>query len=115
MAAIDSAADAARYLNGLIDRERIFVGSLNLDPRSIDINTEMGLLIESAELARRASEFSMERIAKIAYRLKLDEDGDITWHADIDGRQVVETREPQASWWRRFSAWVQKIAPEDQL
>jgi putative cardiolipin synthase len=99
----------------LIDRERIFVGSLNLDPRSIDINTEMGLLIESAELARRASEFSMERIAKIAYRLKLDEDGDITWHADIDGRQVVETREPQASWWRRFSAWVQKIAPEDQL
>jgi putative cardiolipin synthase len=99
----------------LIDRKRIFVGSLNLDPRSIDINTEMGLLIESGELARRLSESSLERIPKIAYRLQLDEDGDITWHADIDGRQVVETREPQASWWRQFSAWVQKIAPEDQL
>jgi putative cardiolipin synthase len=99
----------------LIDRKRIFVGSLNLDPRSIDINTEMGLLIESGEMARAASESSLERIANIAYRLQLDEDGDITWQANIDGRQVVETSEPQASWWRRFSAWVQKIAPEDQL
>ncbi|MGB5456271.1 MAG: phospholipase D family protein, partial [Gammaproteobacteria bacterium] len=35
----------------LIDRKRVFVGSLNLDPRSIDINTEMGLLIDSPELA----------------------------------------------------------------
>jgi putative cardiolipin synthase len=99
----------------LIDREKVFVGSLNLDPRSIDINTEMGLLIESEKMGRQLSESSLARIENIAYRLQLDDDGDIAWHANIDGRQVVETSEPQASWWRRFSAWVQKIAPEDQL
>jgi putative cardiolipin synthase len=99
----------------LIDRRKVFVGSLNLDPRSIDINTEMGLLIESEEMGGRMSEASLEKIPRIAYRLELDDRGKITWHATIDGEQVVETSEPQASMWRRFSAWVQKIAPEDQL
>ena len=99
----------------LIDRRKVFVGSLNLDPRSIDINTEMGLLIESEAMAGALTESSLERIPQIAYRLKLDDRGKITWHATIDGREVVETSEPQASIWRRLSAWVQKIAPEDQL
>jgi putative cardiolipin synthase len=52
---------------------------------------------------------------KIAYRLQLDENDKITWHATIDGEAVVETTEPQTSAWRRFSAWFLKIAPENQL
>jgi putative cardiolipin synthase len=99
----------------VIDRRKVFVGSLNLDPRSIDINTEMGLLIDSEEMGSRMAETSLEKIPQIAYRLELDDRGNITWHAIIDGEQVVETNEPQTSAWRRFSAWVQKIAPEDQL
>jgi putative cardiolipin synthase len=99
----------------LIDGERIFVGSLNLDPRSIDINTEMGLLIESPELGERLMKNAIERMPKIAYRLQLDENDKITWHATIDGEAVVETTEPQTSAWRRFSAWFLKIAPENQL
>jgi putative cardiolipin synthase len=99
----------------LIDRRLVFVGSLNLDPRSIDINTEMGLLIESGDMAGALSEFSLQRIREIAYRVELDDRGRLIWRATIDGREVVETSEPQASIWRRLSAWVQKIAPEDQL
>jgi putative cardiolipin synthase len=99
----------------LIDGERIFVGSLNLDPRSIDINTEMGLLIESPELGERLTNNAIERMPKIAYRLQLDENDKITWHATIDGEVVVETTEPQTSAWRRFAAWFLKIAPENQL
>jgi putative cardiolipin synthase len=99
----------------LIDRKRVFVGSLNLDPRSIDINTEMGLLIDSPELGERLTESSRKRIPMIAYRVKMDEEGDLSWHATIDGKEVVETTEPQTSGWDRFKAWFLKIAPEKQL
>ncbi|MEA3410046.1 MAG: phospholipase D family protein [Pseudomonadota bacterium] len=99
----------------LIDRKRIFVGSLNLDPRSIDINTEMGLLIDSPELGAVMAEASFDRIPAIAYRLKLGDDNKIAWHATINGQEVVETKEPQTTPWRRFSAWFLKVAPEKQL
>lgn len=99
----------------LIDRERIFAGSLNLDPRSIDINTEMGLLIDSPELTQLLVANVEQNIPKIAYRLQLDENDKITWHATIDGKEVVETKEPQTSGWQRFKAWFLRIAPENQL
>ncbi len=57
----------------VVDRHRVFVGSLNLDPRSIYINTEMGLLIESPQLA--------EEIAQLIEREIKPEN---SWHARID-------------------------------
>jgi len=99
----------------LIDRKRIFVGSPNLDPRSFDINTEMGLLIDSPELGARLTENALLGIQLVGYRLQLGEDNKITWHATIDGQEVVETREPQTSMWKRFRAWFLKIVPESQL
>lgn len=99
----------------IIDDDTLFVGSLNLDPRSIDINTEMGMLITSPEMVQQMIRAVADQIGKIAYRLELDEKGKITWHATIDGQQVVETTEPQTGVWKRFSAWFLKIAPESQL
>ena len=99
----------------ILDRRLTFVGSLNLDPRSIDIDSETGLLIDSPELGGALAEVAMERIPDIAYRLLLDANGRITWHAVIDGEKVVETSEPNASLWRRLTAWVLKIVPEGQL
>jgi putative cardiolipin synthase len=99
----------------LIDRKQIFVGSLNLDPRSIDINTEMGLLINSPELGELMAETFLGYLPSIAYRVKLDENDDLSWQGIIDGEEVVETKEPQTSGWQRFNAWFLKIAPEKQL
>lgn len=99
----------------LIDRQRAFVGSLNLDPRSIDINTEMGILIDSENLASLLTDRARGHIPGVAYRLQLDKDGRISWHANIDGEEVVVREEPQAGGWRRFSAWLLKLAPEKQL
>lgn len=99
----------------LIDRKRIFVGSLNLDPRSIDINTEMGLLIDSEELGQKLSDNARKRIPLLAYQVKMDDSGRLSWHATIDGEEVVETHDPQTSGWDRFKAWFMKIAPENQL
>ncbi len=99
----------------IIDRRYTFVGSLNLDPRSIDINTEMGVMIDSTDLGIVLAENSDKRIASIAYRLKLDDRNKISWHATIDGQEVVETKEPLTTGWRRFQAWFMKILPEGQL
>ncbi|MFW2440642.1 MAG: phospholipase D family protein [Arenicellales bacterium] len=99
----------------LIDRKRVFVGSLNLDPRSIDINTEMGLLIDSPDLGKQLTENSRKTIPEIAYRVKMDDSRNLSWHATIDGKEVVETTEPQTTGWDRFKAWFLKIAPEKQL
>lgn len=99
----------------LIDRSQVFVGSLNLDPRSIDINTEMGILIESEEFVSGMTDDALAAIPTMAYRLRMDEERQISWHATIDGLEVVETHEPLAGVWRRFSAWFLKIMPEQQL
>ena len=99
----------------LIDRRYTFVGSLNLDPRSVNLNTEMGVMIDSESLANSLAERSLQRIPEMAYKLELNDRNQIRWRAIVDGRQVVEKREPLTTAWRRFSAWFQKIAPEKQL
>ncbi|MFC1601458.1 phospholipase D family protein [Candidatus Sumerlaeota bacterium] len=99
----------------LIDGRYAFVGSLNLDPRSIDINTEMGILIDSEQLTGALVERIRQRMPQMAYRLELDDKNKVTWHAKIDGQEVVETKEPLTTGWQRFQAWLLKIAPEKQL
>ncbi len=98
-----------------VDRRYLFVGSLNLDPRAIDINTEMGVLIDSPEMTGALAERFMTRLSAVSYRLVFDEKGKLEWHGHVDGHPVVERNEPLASNWLRFNAWLQKILPEGQL
>ena len=99
----------------MIDRRFAFVGSLNLDPRSFDLNSEMGVMIDSEAMAAVLAERVTIRLPEMAYRLRLNDNNKITWHATIDGQQVVETKDPQTSGWKRFQAWFLKILPEGQL
>ncbi|MFA9419145.1 MAG: phospholipase D family protein [Gammaproteobacteria bacterium] len=99
----------------LLDRRQIFIGSLNIDPRSIEINSEMGLLIDSEDMVGQMAEAIDKSIAEIAYRVEINEDGKLEWRTTIDDKEVVETKEPLTSWWLRTKAWFLKIAPESQL
>jgi putative cardiolipin synthase len=99
----------------VVDRRYLFVGSLNLDPRSIDINAEMGLLIDSPEMVRAATFDAERNLETLTYRVTLNEEGNLEWRSTIDGQEVVETKEPLSSRWRRFQAWLYKLAPESQL
>ncbi len=99
----------------IFDRERMFAGSLNLDPRSIEINSEMGIVVTSAEMVGGLADQLLARLGDWTYRVKLNEDGRLRWHATIDGVEVVETSEPLATWYRKFNAWFLKIGPERQL
>ena len=99
----------------IIDERHVFIGSLNLDPRSIDINSEMGLLIDSPEMGAMFTAGTLARLPDIAYRLELNDKGKLRWHATIDGVAVVEESEPLASGKEKFMAWLLRIVPDSQL
>ena len=99
----------------LIDRRYVFVGSLNLDPRSLEINAEMGLLLESEELVGAMATGLEDDIPSTAYRVVLDDKGRLQWRGKTNGEIVVENTEPLAGTWLRFKAWLLKIMPESQL
>jgi putative cardiolipin synthase len=98
-----------------VDRRYTFIGSLNLDPRSIDINTEMGVLLDSAAVTSKLVEGFMARLPDMAYKVVENEHGRLRWQAMIDGEATIEKAEPQAGGWRRFKAFVSRLLPESQL
>ena len=99
----------------VIDERYFFVGSLNMDPRSLRINAEMGLLIDAPVMARKFIREVEQDLAAQTYKLVLDEKNDLSWHATVNGENIVETKEPLTSRWRRFLAWIYRVLPESQL
>ena len=100
----------------IVDRRLLFVGSFNFDPRSVFINTEMGILVDSPPLARRAAAGLDGGIERHAYLVSLDDDGRLRWTGTRDGEKVELHREPDASVWRRFTASFLRLFPiEGQL
>ena len=99
----------------IIDQEQVFAGSLNMDPRSIQLNAEMGVYINSPELAEELATEFFDDIKDSAYQVTLDQNGGLQWLGTIDDKQVIERSEPQSSRWRRFKSWFMKIVPDSQL
>jgi putative cardiolipin synthase len=90
----------AKYM--VIDRRFTFVGSLNLDPRSIYINTEMGMIIDSAKLSKGVViEFEEELKPENSWQLRLDDQGRLFWQA---GDEILR-KDPARNSWQRFQAW----------
>ena len=78
---------AALHTKAMVfDREAVFIGSFNLDPRSAVINTEAGLYIESPELAERLTAYMATGVVPAnSYRVLLDPNGEIVWET-VTGR-----------------------------
>ncbi|MDK3072328.1 phospholipase D family protein [Sedimentitalea sp. JM2-8] len=95
-----------------IDRRYLFIGSVNWDPRSVRINTEMGILMDAPELTSRVVESYAKGLPARAYRLSLDDSGDITWTAQReDGTTLRYLDEPRASGWSMFQARLFGLLP----
>lgn len=98
-----------------IDGERVFVGSFNFDPRSAQLNTELGFVIESAPLAQAMSQAFDQGIPRYAYQLELDDKHELVWlKQDPDG-EVRLTREPDSSFWKRLYLRFLSILPIEPL
>jgi putative cardiolipin synthase len=100
----------------VVDRETIFVGSLNFDPRSIVLNSEMGLFIESQEAGAEFVDIILKGLEDSCYRVDLDERGKTRWTYGSGDTQKVLDKEPLASTGRRFMANLYRLLPiEGQL
>ena len=77
------------------DREAVFIGSFNLDPRSAVINTEAGLYIESLEFTERLTAYMATGVVLAnSFRVLLASDGGIVWETVRDGQTVRYRDEP---------------------
>lgn len=98
-----------------VDGRRIFVGSFNFDPRSAKLNTELGFVIDSPTLARRIAESFDRDMAKVAYRVCLDDRGGLYWLEQRDGQTVRHDTEPGTTLWQRVSVWFVSLLPLEPL
>lgn len=78
----------------ILDRQKVFVGSFNFDPRSVLLNCEMGVLVDSPELADRLTRSFEEMFRQAAWRVRYGRMRRLVWE-DAAGRR--STREPGAS------------------
>jgi cardiolipin synthase C len=96
------------------DREAVFIGSFNLDPRSAVINTEAGLYIESPELAERLRAYMATGVMPAnSYRVLLNPNDEIVWETVKDGQSVRYPDEPEVGFCRRIAADLLKLLPID--
>ncbi len=97
----------------MIDSKTLFVGSMNWDPRSAELNTEMAVVIEQPEYVQKSLAQLPKQLRENAYKIVI-KDGDIAW-VDMETGEEFDS-EPEASVWRKMGAWFSGILPiEDQL
>lgn len=93
------------------DRRYVFVGSMNLDPRSREINTEMGAMVDSPGLAEdlaRVLERNMS--GENAWHVQLDDAGELFW----ENSEERVTRQPARDEMQRVMNVLMKLGPKDQ-
>ena len=98
-----------------VDRKHVFVGSFNFDPRSANLNTELGFVIDSPRLAQRINQAFYDEIPAHAYEVKLTEIGRIYWIEQRDAGVQTYTSEPNSSVWRRVSTRLLSWLPIEGL
>lgn len=100
----------------VFDRKKVFVGSMNLDPRSVTLNSEVGVVVESPEFARTVADRFMEDLAEDTYEVVLATDKNLQWKTQDGPLQKTYFTDPETSWWKRFKAAVSAIfIPESWL
>ncbi len=94
-----------------VDRDETFIGSFNFDPRSADINTELGVIIKSAELTDQFADFVDLKLPTHAYEVFLNEKEQLRWRELNGDEETIYDKEPQTTGWQRFKVGFMKILP----
>jgi cardiolipin synthase C len=105
----------------VFDRQKLFMGSMNYDQRSKRINTEIGLIIQSPELAEQtARRFDAMVKPNECYIVGListsapGKSSRLVWRTEEDGSMVEYTREPARSGWQKFKVELLTLLPLDR-
>jgi len=107
----------------VIDRRKVYIGSMNFDPRSRTLNTEMGVIVDSPSLAAAVEDFFASASApEHAFHVepghcpdRTGPHGRMRWTAVEDGRRVCYERDPEVSAWKRVELQFWRILPLEAL
>lgn len=97
-----------------VDRSRIFVGSFNLDPRSVALNTEMGVVLESPAFAGRLSDAARDVFPRNAYALRLEGEN-VVWIESTPAGEVRHGRTPGVGLLRNLWIGLLSLLPIESL
>ena len=98
-----------------VDGARVFVGSFNFDHRSERLNTEMGFVIESAELAQTIAAAFAAVVPATSYALRPAGRRGVQWLEAGSAGTVVHATEPGTSWRQRLAVRLLSLLPLDSL
>jgi len=99
----------------VVDGSTALVGSMNMDPRSQRLNTEMGVLVSSPLIARQLVQVYDEVSASSSYRLSLADDKSLRWTRTGADTAVTDS-EPEASLWLKLVVkLLAPLAPDEML
>ena len=94
----------------VFDRKTVFIGSFNLDPRSMKLDTEMAFVVQSPPLAAQFLDaFAPDFAPENAWRIT-DPEGSIAWITQDPARPLIEPHDP-ASAWRRVLRRIEQMLP----
>jgi len=92
----------------VVDRRRVYVGSMNLDPRSFYLNTEMGLLIDDPVLAGQLGAlYDRDISGGNSWQVRLTDDGELRWVSDAG----TLDRQPAKGTWQRMQSSLVGLLP----
>lgn len=84
-----------------LDDKQVFIGSFNFDPRSSNLNTEIGVILDSKPLANAVHSTMDQNLRKYAYKLVLDSNDKINWKYQTPTGEQTLTKEPKMKWWQK--------------
>ena len=103
----------------VFDRQKVYIGSMNFDQRSKHLNTEIGLILNNADLSQQvAARFEAMTRKESAYSVVLRASADgkrshLVWQTVEDGHPVELETEPSRGAWQRFKVRLLALLPLD--
>lgn len=109
-----SSASSLHAKTFAVDRKRLFIGSFNFDQRSVRLNTEMGFVIDSVDMAAASADEFVQGVLENAYEVRLHGHR-LEWIERNEGVEIVHRREPGSTFWQRTAVTVLGWLPIDWL
>ena len=99
----------------VIDRDTVYVGSLNVNLRSIYLNFETALVVFSSELAERiTADIERDMAPENSWQVRLDGDGALEWVGEADGKEKTWRHEPEAGFGKRLNSEIWSLFPMEK-
>ncbi len=95
----------------VVDKKSVFIGSFNWNQRSVNRDTELGVIIHSPKIAAELLDRVTKALPVSSFELLLDESDKLRWKTLDNGQERILTKEPQSGFWRRLSAKFLRFMP----